>query len=176
AMHRRGETLDFAERMCLSARVYNGLEKTSPIKVIMNSPPALTPIPEIIRKGGRTGDCGVCGILGILGTGHVALCGIGRTNPDLVYGRLGEDSVRDIWLNHPRIRQLRRELENLDAFPDLCRACVHLKSCRAGCVAQNYVESSRLVWPDRLCTEAIRRNAFPATRTRPRDLPSLERR
>ncbi|NQU11606.1 radical SAM protein [bacterium] len=166
AMHRRGEALDFSERMRLSAYVYNGLQQTSPLRVIMNSPPALTPIPEIMRKGGRSGDCGVCGILGILGTGHVALCGIGRTNPDLVYGRLGEDSVRDIWLNHPRIQQLRRELENLDAFPDLCRACVHLKSCRAGCVAQNYVQSSRLVWPDRLCTEAAQRDTFPVTRTR----------
>lgn len=38
--------------------------------------------------------------------------------------------------------QLRRDQ---DGFPNLFRACVHLKICRTGCVEQNFVESSRLV-------------------------------
>jgi hypothetical protein len=41
------------------------------------------------------------------------------------------------------------------------------KRCRTGCVAQNYVDSGQLVWPDVLCTEAERRGVFPATRRRP---------
>ena len=167
-MHERDEALDFDQRLDLARHVYGELQQGSPIRVIMNLPPALTPIPEIMRKGGRIGDCGVDRILGILGTGDVALCGIGRTVPELVYGRLGRDSIRDIWLNHPRIHGLRRDLENLDAYPSICRACVHLRSCRTGCVAQNYVEGGRLIWPDRFCVEAAERDAFPATRKKAR--------
>jgi SynChlorMet cassette radical SAM/SPASM protein ScmF len=166
-MHERGEALDFDEQLELARHVHGGLGQKSPIRIIMNSPPVLTPIPEIMRKGGRTGDCGVRSILGILGTGHVALCGIGRTIPDLVYGQLGQDSIRDIWLNHPRIHQLRQDLDNLDAIEGPCAACIHLRSCRTGCVAQNYLESGHLVWPDPLCVEAARRDAFPMTRQKP---------
>jgi len=167
AMYENNEALDFDQRLKLAQYIYNELQQKSPIRIIINSPPALTPIPEIMRKGGRTGDCGVRRIFGILGTGDIALCGIGRTIPDLVYGRLGQDSVRDIWLHHPRILKLRRDLDALDAYPELCRACVHLRSCRTGCVAQNYVEGSNLIWPDRMCEEAAQRDAFPATRKRP---------
>ena len=167
AMHERGEALDFDERLDLARHVYGPLQRTSPIRVIMNSPPALTPLPEIARRKGRTGDCGVRRILGILSTGEVALCGIGRTIPDLVYGRLSEDSIRDIWLRHPRVLELRRDLDDLDVFPDLCRKCIHVRSCRTGCVAQNYLESGHLVWPDRFCGEAESRGIFPSTRKRP---------
>jgi SynChlorMet cassette radical SAM/SPASM protein ScmF len=166
AMHERGEALNFDQQLKLAQYIYSDLQQKAPIRVIMNSPPALTPIPEIMRKGGRTGDCGVRRILGILGTGDIALCGIGRTIPELVYGRLGVDSIRDIWLHHPRILELRRDLDDLDSFPELCRACVHLRSCRTGCVAQNYVESGHLVWPDWMCEEAAQRGVFPITRKR----------
>jgi SynChlorMet cassette radical SAM/SPASM protein ScmF len=167
AMHERGEVLDFDERSKLARYVYGQLHQKSPIRVIMNSAPALTPLPEIVRNGGCAGDCGVQGILGILGTGDIALCGIGKTVPDLVYGRLGEDSIRDIWLHHPRILDLRRKLKDPDVFPELCKACIHLRRCRTGCVAQNYLESGHLLWPDRICEEAARRNKFPETRKRP---------
>lgn len=167
AMHERGEALDFEERSKLARYVYGQLEKKSPIRVIMHSAPALTPLPEIVRNVGCPGDCGVQGILGILGTGHIALCGIGKTIPDLVYGRLGEDSIRDIWLHHPRILALRRNFDDLDAFPELCKACIHLRRCRTGCVAHNYMESGHLLWPDRDCMEAAQRNIFPETRKRP---------
>jgi len=85
----------------------------------------------------QMGDCGVRRILGILGTGDIALCGIGRTMPELVYGRLGQDSIREIWLTHPRLLELRRVLDDIHAFPGICGECTHAKSCRTGCVAHN---------------------------------------
>ena len=167
AMHERGEALDLDQLLTLARYVHGPLQRTSPVRVIMNMPPALTSLPEIVRKKGRTGACGVRGILGILGTGHMALCGIGRTIPDLVYGRLGEDSVREIWLRHPRVLELRRDLGDPGAFTGLCRECIHLRRCRTGCVAQNYLEGGRLVRPDRICEEAESRGIFPSTRKRP---------
>jgi len=171
AMHERGEGLDFHERMALAHYVYDELrprlrEEGLPISLVLNTSLALMPIREMLRRGGRTGDCGVLGILGMLGTGDIVLCGIGRTIPELVYGRLGQDSIRDIWLTHPTILELRRALADVEHYPGICGECTLARRCRTGCVAQNYVDGRQLVWPDALCMEAERRGVFPPTRRR----------
>jgi SynChlorMet cassette radical SAM/SPASM protein ScmF len=178
AMHAQGESLDFAERMAFSRYIYNELQprlwkEDSSIGLVLNTPLALTPIGEMMRRGGRTGDCGVLGILGFLGSGEIALCGIGRTIPELVYGRLGEDSIREIWLHHPGILELRRALADVESYPGICGECILAKRCRTGCVAQNFVDGRKLVWPDALCVEAERRGAFPATRKKTKDSPHM---
>ncbi|MBU1747972.1 MAG: radical SAM protein, partial [Chloroflexi bacterium] len=132
AMHERGEGLDFHERMALAHYVYDELrprlrEEALPISLVLNTSLALMPIREMMRRGGRTGDCGVLGILGMLGNGDIVLCGIGRTIPDLVYGRLGEDSIRDIWLTHPTILELRRVLADEASYPGVCGECTLAK-------------------------------------------------
>ena len=169
AMHEQGESLDFVERTAFAHYVYDELrprlrEEDLPIGLVLNTPLALTPISELMRRRGNTGDCGVLGILGFLGSGEIVLCGIGRTVPELVYGRLGEDSIRDIWLHHPTILELRRALADEESFPGICGKCIMAKRCRTGCVAQNFVDGRQLVWPDALCVEAERRGEFPATR------------
>lgn len=171
-MHRSGEGLDFEERMALARYVYDELGPRLeadglPISLVLNTALALTPIHELMRRNGRTGDCGVRGILGILGGGEIVLCGIGRTVPELVYGRLGKGSIREIWLTHPTILELRRVLADAEGFPGICGDCALAERCRTGCVAQNFVDGRRLVWPDALCMEAERRGAFPATRRKP---------
>ncbi|MFC2023194.1 radical SAM protein [Chloroflexota bacterium] len=171
AMHERGEGLDFHERMDLAHYVYDELrprlrQEGLSVGLVLNTSLALMPIREIMRRGGRTGDCGVLGILGMLGTGEIVLCGIGRTTPELVYGRLGEDSIRDIWLTHPTILELRRILADVDSYPGICGKCSVARRCRTGCVAQNFVNGRHLVWPDALCAEAERLGGFPATRRR----------
>ena len=172
AMHERGEALDFDERTALARYVYDDLRsrllaERLPVGVVLNTPLALMPIGELMRRRGRTGDCGVLGVLGLLGSGEIALCGIGRTVPELVYGRLGEASIREIWLEHPTIRELRRALADVDGYPGICGECTLARRCRTGCVAQNWVDGRRMVWPDGLCAEADRRGMFPATRRRP---------
>lgn len=163
-MHERGEGLDFDQHLELARCVREELRQSYPMRLVINIPLALMPLSEIMRRGGCTGDCGVRGILGVLGTGEIALCGIGRTIPELVYGRLGADSIRDIWLHHPKILELRRLLDNVESFPGICGECTMAQRCRTGCVAQNYVDSGQLVWPDPLCAEAAGRDVFPAAR------------
>ena len=168
-MHEQGENLDFAEHMAFAHYIYNELrpslrEEGLSIGLILNTPLALMPIGEMMRRGGHTGDCGVLGILGFLGSDEIVLCGIGRTIPELVYGRLGKDSIRDIWLHHPTILELRRTLDDVESYPGICGECNLAKRCRTGCVAQNFVDGRQLVWPDALCVEAERRGEFPATR------------
>lgn len=176
-MHERGEALDFDERMALASYVRDELRprlrrEGIQTRLVHNSPLALTPLRELWRRNGRTGDCGVRRILGILGTGEIALCGIGRTIPELVYGRLGEDSIREIWLRHPTILELRRLLDDIRGFPGICGECALAKRCRTGCVAQHYVDNRQLVWPGPLCAEAAERGEFPTTRRRPTAPPA----
>ncbi|MGZ4848987.1 MAG: radical SAM protein [Halobacteriota archaeon] len=166
AMHERGETLEFKELVAFYHWVNNELRERSPIPTILPMPAALTPFDELWQTKGRSCVCGIFTTLGILGTGEIALCGIGYTVPELVYGQLGKNSIRKVWLSHPAILQLRRDLDNTREYPGICGSCIHAKSCRTGCVADNYVRCGKLVSPDWLCAEAARIGAFPKTRLR----------
>lgn len=169
-MSRRDETLDFSERMELDHYIFKELgpllraDETAAIDLQLNTPPALMPISEMIRRQGNSGDCGVLGILGFLGSGKIALCGIGRNIPDLVYGRLGVDSIREVWFGHPTLIKLRQVLNDVDNYPGICGECAMARHCRTGCVAQNFVNGKQLVWPDVLCRDASQQGRFPVTR------------
>jgi SynChlorMet cassette radical SAM/SPASM protein ScmF len=163
-MHEHGETLDFDEQMALARFVDFDLGPRAPIRIILNLPPALSSLRNLRRTSGNCGDCHVRGILGILGTNHYALCGIGATYPEFVYGKLGEDSVRDIWLSNPTILHLRQGLGDPDSFPGICARCVFARTCRTGCVANNYSVGGQLIAPNWMCAEAERRGLFPAAR------------
>jgi SynChlorMet cassette radical SAM/SPASM protein ScmF len=165
-MHERGEVINFREYLELARYVNEELRPKSPVTVFLSMPPALTPLSELWRTRGKSCDCGVAGILGILGGGEIALCGIGQTIPELVYGHLGKDSIREIWLNHPVILQLREDLKNVSGYPGICGSCIHAKSCRTGCVANNYGYCGKLVSPPWLCDEAARQGVFPESRMR----------
>ena len=163
-MHEQGEALDFDDYMALARWVSSDLRPKAKTSVILELPPGLVPFRDLWQTHGRTGDCGVLGILGILGTGEVALCGIGQTHKEFVYGRLGETSIRDIWISNPTILALRRDLQDPDSYPGVCADCIFAKTCRTSCVADNYVHNGRLVSPNWLCSEAARRGLFPAGR------------
>ena len=167
-MHERGEDLDFDEQMELAHYIDEDLGPRAPIGIILNIPPALSSLRQLRRTRGCCGDCGVRGILGILGTNQYALCGIGSTCPEFVYGQLGKDSIRDIWLTNPTILLLRRALADTDSFPGICARCIFARVCRTGCVADNYVQNGQLIAPNRLCTEAARRGLFPSARAQRR--------
>ena len=164
AMHERGEDLDFDDIMGMARWVSSDLRQKAPVDVVFDFMPGLSTFRDLWRTHGRTGDCGVTRILGILGTGEVALCGIGQTHREFVYGRLGETSIRDIWLSNPTILALRRDLKDVDSYPGVCAECIFAKTCRTSCVADNYIHNGRLVSPNWLCAEAARRGLFPAAR------------
>ena len=168
AMHERGEDLDFDEQMELARYIDDDLGPRAPIDVTLGMPPALSSLHRLQRTQGNCGDCGVRGILGILGTNEYALCGIGSTCPEFVYGKLGKDSIRDIWSNNPTILLLRRALADVDSFPGICARCIFARVCRTGCVADNYAVSGHLIAPHWLCTEAARRGLFPTARAQRR--------
>ena len=168
-MTARGETLGLPELLALEKYVYGELREKTGIKTcILNVPPALRSFRTLMATRGCTGDCGVAGILGILGTGEIAMCGIGQTVPSLVYGKLG-DSITDIWLHHPKLLTLRRELEDWKHYPGICGDCLLARYCRTGCVANNYPDDGVMVGAGKQCQEALARGLFPKSRRRLRE-------
>ncbi len=161
-MARDGKTLDFEEIIRLVRYIKGELQDKYPIKLHISIPPALFKVKEILGSVG--GQCNVRGILGILGSGEMALCGIGRNIPELCFGKLNVDSLRNVWINHPTLLKLRRDLEG--KYPGLCGDCIHSHSCQTECVAINYSLSGELVHPYYLCEEAELRGKFPVTRKR----------
>jgi SynChlorMet cassette radical SAM/SPASM protein ScmF len=162
-MHERDETLSVEEVLELAHFVRGPLQARTPIELILSTPLAFYAVGELM-DGRPRGMCRVLNILGILGSGEMALCGIGRTIPGLCFGNLGDVAVRDVWLNDPVLRQLRRDLD--DTYPGLCGQCIHAGRCLTYCVAQNYQDTGRLVWPTSVCAQAGASSLFPAGRLR----------
>ena len=161
-LHRQGKTLGFDELLELSHRIRGPLQDRYPVHLSLMIPAALLTAKELLRYGGDGGCCNVRHILGILGTGELALCGIGRNIPELCFGMLGRDSVREVWTTHPALRQMRQDLAG--TLPGLCGDCIHAGRCQTHCMAMNYEEAGKLVNVSPLCAEAQRRGKFPATR------------
>ena len=120
-----------------------------------------------------TGDgcrsCGILGILGVLADGSYALCGIGVTVPEMVFGQAGRDRLKEIWLNSPILNQIRAGLPK--RLQGVCAECVMRQVCMGSCVAQNYYRKRDLWAPFWYCEAAHRRGLFPKSRLRPPDLP-----
>lgn len=162
-MHANNEDLKIEELLDLVTYIRGELQASSPINLYISTPLALYSVRELVENRSR-GQCHVLNILGILGSGDMALCGIGRTVPDLCYGSLQEVSVGEAWLEHPMIQQLRSQLSG--EYPGICRQCIHARQCLTWCVALNYVESGSLVAPFSTCQAAFEHGLFPLSRLR----------
>ncbi|MDD2239433.1 MAG: radical SAM protein [Kiritimatiellae bacterium] len=161
-MHRQGQGLDFDAHIALIRHIRGPLQDRYPIYLSAMVPPAMSTVKELLRYGGEGAGCHVRHILGILGTGEMALCGIGRSIPELCFGRLGQDSLREAWMTHPVLVQMRKDMKG--PFPGVCGDCLHVGRCLTHCLAQNYEANGKLVSPSPLCAEAVRRGVFPDTR------------
>jgi len=146
--------------------VENTLSVSTDLPIYYDHPPAFRPLGKMF---GNNGDgCGVCGILGILGVlanGSYALCGIGETVPDLVFGQASTDLLQDIWNYNPLLVELREGLPQ--RFEGICCHCLVKGICLGSCVAQNYYRSKSIWAPFWFCQEAHNRGLFPESRILP---------
>jgi hypothetical protein len=102
-IHDSGEALTVKELVSLGSWVENRLSASTDLQLFYSHPPAFKPMGKIFRGngGGCTGICGIHGILGVLGNGTYALCGIGETVPDLVFGDAEKDPSGMSGTTHP---------------------------------------------------------------------------
>jgi SynChlorMet cassette radical SAM/SPASM protein ScmF len=164
SLHEKGDALGFDETLSLVHDINNYFQQKSPIPLSVMLPPALLSIRELLRPGGFCGTCQVYSVLGILGSGEMALCGIGRTVPELCFGRLGVDNLKEVWINHPVLNNLRKGLAG--EYPGICGDCIHSSRCLMYCIAQNYANNGKLLSPDAMCMQAEKKDVFPDSRRR----------
>jgi SynChlorMet cassette radical SAM/SPASM protein ScmF len=173
-MHACGEALSIEALVDLGQWVENTLSASTNLRLDYAQPMAFRPLGKMF---GANGDgCGVCGILSILGVlanGSYALCGIGETVPDLVFGHAATDSLKDIWNNAPVLLELREGMP--ERFEGICGACLMKEMCLGDCVAQNYYRSKRIWAPYWYCEAARNRGLFPETRILPKTLQQAKR-
>jgi SynChlorMet cassette radical SAM/SPASM protein ScmF/SynChlorMet cassette radical SAM/SPASM protein ScmE len=166
-LHESGETLSIDELVQLGRWVETELAPRSAIPVFFSHPAAFTPLSRML---GQASDgchrCSILGILGVLGDGSYALCGIGETIPELVFGHAAKDRLVDVWENNPILKEIRTGLPL--RLEGVCGECLMKGFCLGSCLAQNY-SSSRSLWaPYWYCAEARERGLFPESRLIPR--------
>lgn len=162
AMAKRGETFGPDEVIELAKYIRGELQSRTPIPLTIGLPPVFSSIADLLRDESTGGGCGIRNIIGLLGSGEMALCGVGRNMPDLVFGTLGKDSVRDVWSYNPTLVQLRKDLNT--PFPGICGDCIHASRCLTHCAAYNYLDSGHLIHPSKLCHVVAERGDFPESR------------
>lgn len=172
-MHQAGETLSLEELVELGHWVENTLSASSRLSIHYSHPPAFRPFGKMF---GNNGDgCGVCrilGILGVLANGSYALCGIGETVPELVFGQAASDRLQEVWNNTPLLEELREGIPH--RLEGICSDCLLKGLCLGNCVAQNYYSSKNLWAGYWYCEEAYKLGLFPETRLTPKTKKSAQ--
>ncbi|MBI5400024.1 SynChlorMet cassette radical SAM/SPASM protein ScmE [Candidatus Saganbacteria bacterium] len=105
------------------------------------------------QREGREGEGG-CGLLTSCGGvfSKLAVRADGVIVPcaqinDVELGRINQENLKDIWLNHPELIKFRQRREiPLDRFAD-CRACEYISYCRGGCPALSYTLTGEIYGP-----------------------------
>ena len=162
-LHESGETLTIEELVDLGRWAETALADSTPLRLYYGHPPAFRPLGNMFGTHGN--GCGVCGILGILGVladGSYALCGIGETVSDLVFGHAVTDHLAQVWNHTPLLLELREGLPH--RFEGICAECVMKGRCLGSCIAQNYYRSRNIWAPFWFCQQALAAGLFPKTR------------
>jgi SynChlorMet cassette radical SAM/SPASM protein ScmF len=174
-MHAAGETIDIGELISLGRWVDEDLSSSTTLPLYFHQPPSFRSLRKMFSAA--TGDgchsCGILGILGVLADGSYALCGIGVTVPEMIFGHASRDPLKAVWLNSPILNEIRSGLPM--RLQGICAECVMKHVCMGSCVAQNYYRRRDLWAPFWYCEEAHRRGLFPKTRLRPEVASSFKR-
>jgi SynChlorMet cassette radical SAM/SPASM protein ScmF len=162
-MHEAGETLSVREIVRLGEWVENELSTGTKLLLHYSHPVVFRPLGKMYgREGSGCGICNVHRILGVLGNGSYALCGIGETVPELVFGHAGKDTLADVWSCNPVLREIREGLPH--RLGGICGDCLMKGLCLGSCIAQNYYKDRNLWAPHWYCEEAYREGLFPESR------------
>ncbi|MCA1959899.1 MAG: SynChlorMet cassette radical SAM/SPASM protein ScmF [Desulfomonile sp.] len=162
-MHDGGEALSVEELVSLGRWVEVELSLSTTLELFFDHPAAFRPLSRLFGPAGSgCYRCGIFGILGVLGDGSYALCGIGETVPELVFGHAAHDRLEDVWRNSPVLNELRKGLPA--KLEGVCGRCLMKHLCLGACVASNYQRGGRLWSAYWYCEEALASGLFPKTR------------
>lgn len=160
-LYKEGEVLSIAELIQLGRHVEMELAPITRLRLFFDYPLSFRPLSSIANGDG----CDICGILGILGvipSGQYALCGIGEHVPDLVFGTVGEDQLKEVWHENKILNELRKGMPS--KLEGVCARCLMRHLCLGSCIAQNYYEQGNLWAPFWFCQQADEAGLFPESR------------
>lgn len=161
-LKKNGKILSYDELLKINELIKSNLQPKYLLYLVLIIPPAFSKIRHFFNNSDGRGTCGILGVLGILGTGHYALCGVGRNIEGLCFGKIEEKSLFEVWTSHPILLELRKKLS--DSLPGICGDCIHSARCLCNCVAYNYNHNGQLVSPDSMCEYYEKRGGFPVSR------------
>jgi SynChlorMet cassette radical SAM/SPASM protein ScmF len=170
-LHARGETLSLGELVETGAWVETKLHKQTKLRLFYHHPAAFRPLGKMFgAEGDGCGNCGIFGILGVLANGDYALCGIGESVPELVFGNARQDKLAKVWRGAKILNAIRRGLPQ--KLEGICGDCTMKRICLGSCIAQNFYRHRKLWAPYWYCEEAHREGLFPASRLYPSAVPA----
>jgi len=110
----------------------------------------------------NSAECHIHNICGLMGNGDVSICGIGRTEPELVTGNIKTGDIREMWIKGSIFQTVRRDIP--DQMQGICAKCIFKAKCKGSCVAVTYSLSGQLNQGYWFCEEAEKLGLFPASR------------
>ena len=152
--------LTIPELIQLYLRIENEITPKTHVPVYFDIPIAFFSIRNLLHSS--LGRCAVKNILGMLAGGELALCGIGTTSPDLIYGDIEKDDLREVWCTGFGLISLREQIPS--KLEGICGQCLHRDICQGECIANNYHISGKLNAPYYFCDQADALGLFPSTR------------
>ncbi len=162
-MHENGETLTIEELVAIGKYMEQEVIPKSKIRVIFHHPPAFKPLGSIYRNKEKSlGNCGIKGIIGVLPDGKYALCGIGSSVKEMVFGDAETDKLSDVWYNNRVLKEIREGIPK--KLEGICSLCIMKNTCLGSCVAQNYYRQNSLWSPFWFCEMADKAGIFPDSR------------
>lgn len=167
SVYANNETLTIEEIIRISAMLNDSVVKKYSIPLFFSIPPAFRPMSNIFGNGGHCCSCNICHIIGVLGDGSYALCGIGETIPELIFGHATKDPLEFVWNNNPVIREIREGLPG--KLTGICAQCAMKSICKGSCIAQNFFRSKELWAPYWFCDASHEQNLFPKNRIFPKN-------
>jgi SynChlorMet cassette radical SAM/SPASM protein ScmF len=159
-MTNRGQIPSIHQLIQTGQWIEQDLQKLVSIPLLYSWPMAFMGIKRLM-KNAKSG-CQIFNILGILSGGQLAMCGIGVQEQELVYGQLGKDVIKSVWVNHPALKILRNMLPS--KLEGICGVCLMRKRCLGYCVAENFHNSHNLTAPFWFCEQAQEVGLFPQAR------------
>ncbi|MHC4781256.1 MAG: radical SAM protein [Planctomycetota bacterium] len=130
------------------------------LRVVFSLPVAFHSFDDITRN--RVGRCAIFNIVGLLSDGSVSLCGIAKTEPELVAGRTDGDSLEKIWTEAKVFEDIRVQLPR--KLRGACKSCILKGTCLGYCIANNYALDGDLFSGYWFCQEAEKKSLFPRSR------------
>ena len=141
--------------------VENDIQPGKEIKIHFDIPIAFYPIKKFFTS---MATCHILNILGVLSNGDLSICGVGVTIPELIFGNLGQDDLKQVWTQSEKLAELRRLVP--DHFEGVCDRCLHKFQCLGSCIAHNYFQQHKFNAPYFFCQQALDQGLFPTTRLR----------